>query len=180
MNNDSLFALKVYYEDLYENEYDIIRMLKCELLDQGMEENEVNIKLKNFYDSFNSNIDLQVFENINVPNNILLNYVINNNVTENFINYLVNNSMLINNNMEDVLVTLNQKDLNKLNKYILTKKLDNNKCMICFDCIDIDQEVIELTCHHIYHSNCIIEYLTKYNYKCPYCKKELGEPVYNI
>jgi len=184
MDNDSLFALKVYYEDLYENEYDIIRMLKCELLNYGINEDEANIKLKEFYDSFNDfNVDLEVFKNINVQNNELLNYIIENNVTENFINYLVNNSILIENDnldMEDIVVSLNQNDLSKLNKYILNNKLENNKCMICIDCIDINQEVIELSCNHIYHSNCIIEYLTKYNYKCPCCKKEVGEPLYNI
>jgi len=55
-----------------------------------------------------------------------------------------------------------------------------DKCSICLDDMKINQEVIELQCNHIYHSNCINEYLTNYNYKCPCCKEEIGRPVHNI
>jgi hypothetical protein len=89
MDNDSLFALKVYYEDEYQNEYDIIRMLKIELINQGMEENEVNIKLKDFYDNYGLNIDLKVFKNIKIRNN----YQIINSIVINAINELNNNAI---------------------------------------------------------------------------------------
>jgi len=44
----------------------------------------------------------------------------------------------------------------------------------------VNEEIIELPCKHKYHSSCIIQYLTNYNYKCPCCKEEVGLPVHNI
>ena len=208
MDYNSLFALKLYYEDEYEDEHDIIRMLKIELINQGIQENEVNIKLKEFYNSFGSNIDLKIFKNIkiikfhhtniyifivyifiiyifiiyiyifiieNINNlifalsNIFMLMFINNiiNHSKDIINY---NENIISTLNKDVILTLNEEDINNLNKYILKNNLED-KCSICFDDMKINQEVIELQCNHIYHSNCINEYLTNYNYKCPCCKE---------
>jgi len=195
MDYDSLFALKLYYEDEYEDEHDIIRMLKIELLNQGMQENEVNIKLKDFYNSFGSNIDLKTFKNIkirifnqhthyenindaiNIPINSLSNMfmlMFTNNIFSN-----MNEEDIISNINENIISTLNEEDIKSLNKYILQNNLED-KCSICLDDMKINQEVIELQCNHIYHSNCINEYLTNYNYKCPCCKEEIGRPVHNI
>ena len=69
MDNDSLYALKIYYEDEYNDEYQIIQKLKAELLNNGMTENDANNRLKEFYDSFGSNIDITVFETIQIINN---------------------------------------------------------------------------------------------------------------
>ena len=220
MDYNSLFALKLYYEDEYEDEHDIIRMLKIELINQGMQENEVNIKLKEFYNSFGSNIDLKIFKNIkiikfhhtniyifivyifiiyiyifiieNINNlifalsNIFMLMFINNiiNHSKDIINYNENiisthDENIISTLNKDVITTLNEEDINNLNKYILKNNLED-KCSICLDDMKINQEVIELQCNHIYHSNCINEYLTNYNYKCPCCKEEIGRPVYNI
>ena len=202
MDYDSLFALKLYYEDEYEDEHDIIRMLKIELINQGMQENEVNIKLKEFYNSFGSNIDLKIFKNIkirrlyqhtndenindaiNIPINSLSNMFMLM-FTNNIINHsediisTINEEDIITTLNENIISTLNEEDINNLNKYILKNNLED-KCSICLDDMKINQEVIELQCNHIYHSNCINEYLTNYNYKCPCCKEEIGRPVYNI
>jgi hypothetical protein len=268
MDNDTLFALKLYYEDEYDDEYNIIKMLKIELINQNMPENEINTKLKEFYDSFGSNIDLEVFKNIKIRtiNQLIINSTLNENATEenateenankedvneedvneedateedvneedateedateedateedvpeenneniNISTNLLNNNIInsifmfnmltdqtediistlnmltyhAENNMltdqtEDVISTLNEEDKNKLKKYILKNNVDD-KCLICFDNLEIGQEIIELPCIHIYHSNCINEYLTKYNYKCPCCKDEVGRPIHNI
>lgn len=196
MDNDSLFALKLYYEDENEDEYDIIRMLKIELINEGMHEDDVNIRLKEFYDSFGSNIDINIFESIKINNsnhifdslntliNELTNLSNNNsnnnsnniNITQELADYIFHGN---NNNIEDVISILNDEDKSKLKKYILERNLED-KCLICFDSMEEKQEVIELPCVHTYHFNCINEYLSNYNYKCPYCKKEVGQPVYKI
>ena len=198
MNYDSLFALKLYYEDVYEDEYDIIRMLKIQLLlNQNIQENEVNIKLKEFYDSFGTNIDLEVFENIKITRNNNdedTSSDEDNNEQDNdeninippLLNEIFNamigivmpmNDMIT--HTEDVISTINEEDINKLKKYTLENNLDD-KCLICIDNMETGQEVTELPCIHKYHSNCINEYLTKYNYKCPCCKEEVGKPVHNV
>lgn len=43
-----------------------------------------------------------------------------------------------------------------------------------------DEDATYLECSHVFHSKCIDEWLSKYNYKCPVCKKEAGKPKYNI
>lgn len=215
MDNDSLFALKIYYEDEYNDEYQIIQKLKTELLNNGMTENNANNRLKEFYESFGSNIDITVFANIepiqindnddndetdndktdnddenenetdNIPiisiNHIAFNIANNNNQ----IQHISNNNLLFQIlthtvlQTDDVVSSLCEEDINKLNKYVLKDNL-TDKCAICIDSMETTQEVIELDCKHIYHSQCISEYFTKYNYKCPCCKKEAGKPVYNI
>jgi E3 ubiquitin-protein ligase BIG BROTHER-like protein len=203
MDNDSLFALKLYYEDEYQDEHDIIRMLKIELINQGMQEDEANTKLKEFYDSFGYEIDIEIIKKTQIirPSDVIINTIFNNLVNRNIVineeeneeendeendhnttlgQFLFNiiTHQLVS-HTEDVVSTLNEEDINKLKKYILEKDLED-KCTICLDCMETSQEVIELPCAHTYHSNCINEYLKKYSYKCPCCKIELGTPVHNI
>lgn len=259
MDNDSLFALKLYYEDHYDDEYEIIKMLKIELINQNIPENNINIILKEFYDSFNSNIDISVFENIiienttetiNSPINHLINIInnqlfeenndddisenndndisennddipennnntpennneitvqnllnmigggqlnnmsvlnnetiqLNNNtfaIINNLLNMVSHDNIFHNANGQDVISVLNHEDIDKLNKYILENNLED-KCSICIDSLNETQEVIKLSCEHVYHSECIIKYLSNYNYKCPCCKIELGTPIHKI
>jgi hypothetical protein len=82
-------------------------------------------------------------------------------------------------NQENVICTLNEEEKNKLNKVILENNLDKC-CSVCMDDLVKDNEVIILPCEHIFHTNCIEEWLSKYNYNCPVCKKEVGKPKYNI
>ena len=79
---------------------------------------------------------------------------------------------------DEVICTLNEEDKEKLKKYIVEKELED-KCSICYDSMEVSQEVVELPCQHTFHTNCIYEYLSKYSYKCPCCKEETGRPVYN-
>jgi hypothetical protein len=186
MDHDSLFALKLYYEDEYEDEYEIIKMLKIELINQGISESNANVMLKNFYDSFNSNIDINIFESIRINDNVFMNHISSliNNYQNNLIEPIMNQILNININNEiinpeDVISVLNDEDKNKLKKYTLENKLED-KCSICIDSMEEKQEVVELPCLHTYHSDCIMVYLSNYNYKCPYCKMELGSPTYRI
>ena len=80
---------------------------------------------------------------------------------------------------QDVVSTLDDEETNKLKKYKIEKKLEEN-CSICMTEMDINQEACELPCNHHFHSECVEPWLKQYNYKCPNCKKEVGKPKYNI
>ena len=61
---DFLFALRTYYQDYYDDETEIIQMLKTNLTDQHYSESQANTLLREFYTSFGINIDLTIFEEI--------------------------------------------------------------------------------------------------------------------
>jgi hypothetical protein len=355
MDLDDLFALRLYFQDQYEDENDIIKELKYELVNQGLSEEDANNKLKEFYNTYGIDIDINIFEEIETPeddlpelilnNNPFLNLLQNNNTFANLLNNnqgnnpfanllnnnqgdnpfanLLNNNQgnnlfanLLNNNQgnilgnlttqlqqlqtnnpennsinnllnqlqqlqnnnqvtdnqennnpnnlnqqtntnsifillnqlyqhqnqdinnnedntdnneddsdnndddneddsdsnnnlsnifsnpsqnqinnlaalllagfniappppQDVICTLDETDKEKLSKYILTED-HTEKCNICLDILVTDQEVIKLPCEHLYHSECILEWLDKYNYKCPCCRNEVGKAKYNV
>ena len=341
MDLDDLFALRLYFQDQYEDENDIIKELKYELVNQGLSEEDANNKLKEFYNTYGIDIDINIFEEIETPednlpelilnNNPFLNLLQNNNTFANLLNNnqgnnpfanLLNNNQgnnpfanLLNNNQgniignlitqlqqlqtnnpgnnsinnllnqlqqlqnnnqennnpnsifillnqlyqqhnhdnneddndnneddndnnehdndnneddndnnehdndnneddtnnnlpniflnpsqneinnlaalllagfniappppQDVICTLDETDKEKLSKYILTED-HTEKCNICLDLLATDQEVIKLPCEHIYHSECILEWLDKYNYKCPCCRNEVGKAKYSV
>jgi hypothetical protein len=278
MDFDQLFALRTYYEEEYDDETDIIKAIKSNMIDNGMSNTDANKLLKEFYDSFgiplnaddledvksaqqiqnelltelfgNSNTELINTQSNNILNTLIrniinpatMNYVENRNLEDNinqnqeeinqnqeeinenqeeinqnqeeinqnistnipFINngsnvftVFDNNSSITYNrimmtianelyselinvpNQENVICTLNEEEKNKLNKVILENNLDKC-CSVCMDDLVKDNEVIILPCNHIFHTNCIEEWLSKYNYNCPVCKKEVGKPKYNI
>ncbi len=274
MDNDDLFALRLYYQDHYNDENKIIKKLKEHLKEFDLTNNEINTKLQNFYSFYGINIKLEDLDNINTEPNIFINNIsnlmniINNNneedtenedttedenttkddnITENDnitedddttenddttedddnteyeteedisteeneyneINYIpipteinglnnIINSLenltfgsisIINYNLDDydlndyddnnIICTLDDEENSKLNKNILEKDI-NIECSICLCNLCATNEIIELPCKHIYHENCIMTWLSKYNYKCPSCREEVGKPKYNI
>jgi hypothetical protein len=189
IDNDTLFALRTYYQDYYEDETDIIQLLKTNLIDEHYSESQANTSLREFYNSFGINIDLTIFEEVqslpsdqelfneffNSPNNgVLVSQLTN--IINNMPNNIFNNVLMP---TEDVLCTLDEEEKEKLNKFKLETKIDQ-KCNICLEEMIEGDEVVDLPCDHTYHSNCIFKYLEEYNYKCPTCRKEVGKPKYNI
>ena len=75
---------------------------------------------------------------------------------------------------EDILVTLDDKELDSFPKRKLTKKLEE-KCSICMVGFDVDDEVYDIKCNHLFHTDCLNTYLKNYGYKCPVCRTELGK-----
>jgi len=162
-----LFDTREYYQQFYENEINIIQMIKTDLLTEYNYIDNINDILKDFYNSIGINIDLSIFENIPI--------VITPNISNNINEIPYNNYSYCN----DVICTLDESEKNKLNKYILKKNTESN-CNICLDEMKKNQKVIKLPCNHLYHYKCINKYLEKYNYKCPCCRIEVGKPKYNI
>uniref|UniRef100_I3M712 E3 ubiquitin-protein ligase RNF181 n=3 Tax=Marmotini TaxID=337730 RepID=I3M712_ICTTR len=46
------------------------------------------------------------------------------------------------------------------------------KCPVCLLEFEEQETVIEMPCHHLFHSNCILPWLSKTN-SCPLCRHEL-------
>lgn len=57
----------------------------------------------------------------------------------------------------------------------LNKPMDEEHCPICLDGYHAEDKVVDLDCKHVYHSDCIEEYLTQYNYTktCPICRETI-------
>jgi hypothetical protein len=76
--------------------------------------------------------------------------------------------------MEDILVTTDENTLNTLNVLKIKKDM-NEKCMICIEDINEDEEYFDIKCKHIFHKACLEIYLKNYNHICPVCRNEVGE-----
>ena len=58
-------------------------------------------------------------------------------------------------------------------KYDKDKYSENYQCIICMEEFKIKEKVKLLPCGHIFHKNCIKEWLLKQK-SCPFCKSEIG------
>ena len=58
-------------------------------------------------------------------------------------------------------------------KYDKNKYSENYQCIICMEEFKIKEKVKLLPCGHIFHKNCIKEWLLKQK-SCPFCKSEIG------
>ncbi len=97
----------------------------------------------------------------------------------NLLTFLQNVVNSVNPQMEDVVVTTDEKSLDKIKTLKISKDM-NEKCTICMDEMKEGEEYYNLTCKHIFHIDCIKEYLLNYNHQCPLCKEEIGEKKINM
>ena len=135
MDNDMLFALRTYYQDFYQDEKDIIEMLKTNLLEKNVPSNEVNNVLKNFYNEFGINIDLEIFEQINAlpTEQELFNEL--NPLIQNFINTIINTNQNVDDSDEDS----DDEILNVANNYDSDEELlENNSDNELFENLNND------------------------------------------
>lgn len=62
----------------------------------------------------------------------------------------------------------------KLKKSTCTKHVQKEDCPICLNDFDDNEEVCFLDCTHMFHQNCIVEWVRKKN-TCPLCRCKLYE-----
>jgi hypothetical protein len=75
---------------------------------------------------------------------------------------------------EDVKVTLTESQFNNA-VHTITNISDDDTCNICLDMLNNKEDngiPVSLKCNHIFHNNCIKEWLTKKSIKCPMCRYE--------
>ena len=56
---------------------------------------------------------------------------------------------------------------------------DKKNCIICMEDFKVDDEVIFLPCLHIFHKDCITEWLKSHD-DCPICKHKINDMNNNI
>lgn len=206
MNDDNLmndlFAHRIYFMDISEDEHFIIKKLKEKLIELNYRNEELNSIIYSFYNYFDIPITLSEIENIhindysnvifidiNLPNNND-NYdnndmpplvEVNDNYMPNLLNILLGfnniqfNQVLIepNNVFNDIVVTTDENSLNNLSILKISNE-QNEKCTICLEDMIENDEYFNIECKHIFHKNCLETYLKNYNHICPVCRKEIG------
>jgi hypothetical protein len=81
--------------------------------------------------------------------------------------------------MTDVVVTTDEKSIDEL-PILKIKENTIERCTICMDDMITDEEYINISCNHIFHKDCLKNYLTNFNHICPVCRVEIGKSKFNI
>ena len=174
MNNQTdelfadLFAFRFSLLDYY-NEIEIIKRLKLELIDRGYNLENLNNIIFNFYDYYLIPITEEEIENININMTLLMQ---NRNLINLIFNYLNSSNLQ---EIEEESEELQQLSLEEFNKLPIQKITDQEdiECAICIDKFEKENEIIKLNCNHIYHKDCIKNYLLNYNNKCTMCRYKI-------
>jgi hypothetical protein len=177
-NNEELYADLFAYRfallDIYEdNETEIIKKLKINLVNIGYEPSIINNLLLSFYNFYLIPITEEEIINANVyiyippsiQNRNLINLILN----------AINSSNLLNNEEEneEEQEKLTEEEFNNLPLLKINDSIDK-ECAICIDKFEKDMEVIKLDCNHLFHKNCIKSYFLNYNNKCPMCRYQIN------
>lgn len=64
--------------------------------------------------------------------------------------------------------------------FSLEMQKNNKQCSICLDDFEMLSECKLLKCNHVFHSNCVTEWLSTYSHKCPVCRNESENYKANI
>ena len=168
------------------------------LINRRMNNNRIDMNMNNMN---MNNMNRDNMNNMNNMNNMVhgMNNMNNNmnNMMSNMNNMMINmndmlNSLFNNNNFGMMMNNMGQVEVNNgldptlLNNLPSTKlrdvsKLEDDKknCIICMEDFKVDDEVIFLPCLHIFHKDCITEWLKSHD-DCPICKHKINDMNNNI
>ena len=83
--------------------------------------------------------------------------------------------------LQDIKVTLSKSDFNKLEKILVNddnlNDFLNSQCNICMEEYKVDEYIIKLKCKHLFHKECIKDWLCKEKISCPVCRMDVREMV---
>ena len=80
---------------------------------------------------------------------------------------------------EDVKVTLSEEDFQKL-KTTTLKETTDKECNICLDSFKINDTTTTLPCDHVFHKNCIHDWLCNEKVSCPVCRFDVRNSNSNL
>lgn len=93
--------------------------------------------------------------------------------------YEIYNDGNIDENLEDVKVSLDDNQFSKFTNIILNDNniinYQDNSCNICLCNYNINENLVKLPCNHCFHKECIFNWLCKENVNCPICRKDCRE-----
>lgn len=100
----------------------------------------------------------------------------------NVFNNLLNSFGLTNTGLtDDVKIVLTDQEISQLKrvkfKDISSCNQEQNKCTICLDEFNDDDDIIELKCGHHFHEECIVHWFKTCSNKCPICREEIARGV---
>lgn len=109
-----------------------------------------------------------------------INNDIHNNIMEGQVEGQMNNINLDNIFERNVKLVIKDEEYNKLEKieylYINDEiKTINDKCVICIDNFNDKDKICILKCKHIYHQECIENWLKRKSHLCPCCRNAAGD-----
>jgi hypothetical protein len=89
------------------------------------------------------------------------------------------------NQMDNVKLTVKPENIEgitrkKFKEYESNIKEINTKCTVCQACFEGEDDTRILNCNHVYHTDCIDNWLTNYNYLCPCCREPAAEHFANL
>jgi hypothetical protein len=82
--------------------------------------------------------------------------------------------------MEDVKVTLTKDQFDKLFSEKVTQENNEkyrSECNICMDEYNLEDVIVKLGCNHIFHKDCIYNWLCNERVTCPVCRKDTRESM---
>jgi hypothetical protein len=89
-------------------------------------------------------------------------------------NTFMDEQLRVEEELQDVKVTLTNEQFSKLNSTILDKSvLKNQQCSICLEDLTLTNSLIILQCTHIYHKNCLKQWVTNNSTKCCVCRFDI-------
>jgi hypothetical protein len=135
-----------------------------------------------------SDINVIFNENYDLIYNIIqeeLKRIYHRSYTMSLLSNIFNVNNVNNSQMENVKLTIKPEIIENIPKRKFkdceTKIKDiNSKCTVCQASFENDDEIRILPCEHIYHIDCIDNWLTNYNYLCPCCREPAAEHFANI
>jgi len=134
--------------------------------------NDVMREVINDYRPIETNVSLNQFNNlINIIDNYIRNteHLYINDVLPTLDNF---NNIILN---EDVKIILDEEEFDNLERIKYDKSDKSLECLICLDTFEEEENLIKIKCNHIFHCNCIKNWLCEESNKCPVCRIEVGK-----